>query len=288
VAQLLVSVRSATEALAAVAGGAAIIDVKEPLHGALGRASTEVWRDVRSVVPKRVPVSVALGELNEWFIPGAPERIPGAGTAIAYVKLGLSDAEPGWREQWRMLRNRLAAMDSPSPAWVAVVYADWQKACAPDPNEVICEALAVEECHGVLIDTWDKSAPSPLDLSWREMTDRVRDRGRFLALAGRIDVAAIERLAPLQPDIIAVRGAACIGGDRQSAVEGERVARLAELASWVGGHGRAVDLDAQGPKVSLSAGRIRPVGPKSIKAIITTRPPAQTEHPAPTASRGQS
>jgi len=241
------------EARAAVAGGAAIIDVKEPLHGPLGRATADVWRQVRSVVDERVPVSVALGELNEWFVPGAPVLIPWDATAIAYVKLGLSDASPRWQERWWVLRNQLAAAGSGSPLWVAVVYADWQKARAPRPGAVIGEALEVDDCHGVLFDTWDKSGPSPLDASWKEMTDRVRERGRFLALAGRIDVEAIEKLASLEPDIIAVRGAACVGGDRLGVVEIERVARLAEAAEK-----------------------------------ITICPLPQTAHPAPGAGRGHS
>jgi len=253
VAKLLVSVRSAIEARAAVAGGAAIIDVKEPLHGPLGRATADVWRQVRCAVDERVPVSVALGELNEWFVAGAPVRIPWAGTGVAYVKLGLAAARPGWQARWWKLRNRLAEIGSPSPAWVAVVYADWQTARAPHPDAVIREAVGVDECHGVLVDTWDKSGPSPLNASWKEMTDRVREQGRFLALAGRIDVGAIERLACLEPEIIAVRGAACIGGDRHGVVDAERVARLAEAAEK-----------------------------------ITTRPPPQTGHPAPGADRGRS
>ena len=254
-AKLLVSVRSAIEARAAVAGGAAIIDVKEPSHGPLGRADAGVWRQVRFAVDEHVPVSVALGELNEWLGPGAPALIPWAGAGTAYVKLGLSDSRPNWQERWRVLRNQLAAACSSAPAWVAVVYADWQKARAPHPDDVIREAIGVDECHGVLFDTWDKSGPSPLDASWKQMTDRVREGGRFLALAGRIDIGAIKRLAPLQPQIIAVRGAACIGGDRQGMVDIERVARLAEAAA-----------------------RIK----------FTPHPPPQTARPGPAAGRGRS
>ncbi|MGO9922176.1 MAG: (5-formylfuran-3-yl)methyl phosphate synthase [Isosphaeraceae bacterium] len=242
-AKLLVSVRSAIEARAAVAGGAAIIDVKEPSHGPLGRADADVLRQVRSAVDERVPVSAALGELNEWFLPGTPALTPWAGAGFAYVKLGLSDARPGWQERWRVLRDQFAAAGLSAPSWVAVVYADWQIARAPHPAEVIREAVGVDECQGVLFDTWDKSAPSPLDASWKELTDRVRGGGRFLALAGRIDVGAIERLAALQPEIIAVRGAACIGGDRQGAVHIERVARLAEAAARIGSAAGRTNLD---------------------------------------------
>ena len=59
VAKLLVSVRSKAEALAALAGGATIVDVKEPKNGSLGRATFDVWREVQKVVPRPVLVSVA-------------------------------------------------------------------------------------------------------------------------------------------------------------------------------------------------------------------------------------
>ena len=63
--RLLVSVRDASEALAALRGGAALIDVKEPRLGSLGAATPEVWREVRRVVPTEVPCSAALGELKD-------------------------------------------------------------------------------------------------------------------------------------------------------------------------------------------------------------------------------
>ena len=44
--RLLVSVRSAAEAEAALSGGASVIDVKEPTRGALGRADDAVIADV--------------------------------------------------------------------------------------------------------------------------------------------------------------------------------------------------------------------------------------------------
>jgi hypothetical protein len=62
---LLVSVRNAAEAEEALAGGADIIDVKEPSRGPLGRADAQNARDVIQTVSGRRLVSVALGELAE-------------------------------------------------------------------------------------------------------------------------------------------------------------------------------------------------------------------------------
>ena len=64
--------------------------------------------------------------------------------------------------------------------------------------------------------------------------ERIRDSGRLIALAGSLDVASVHRLAALKPDIIAVRGAACRGGDRLAAIDPTRVARLAEAVRSLG------------------------------------------------------
>ncbi|MDP7303223.1 MAG: (5-formylfuran-3-yl)methyl phosphate synthase, partial [Pirellulaceae bacterium] len=63
--ELLVSVRDANEAQQALAGGADVIDVKEPARGALGAADPEVWHHVRRAIPLDVRLSVALGELTD-------------------------------------------------------------------------------------------------------------------------------------------------------------------------------------------------------------------------------
>ena len=219
-AALLVSVRSAEEAKAAVEGGAAVIDVKEPDRGPLGRASAGTWREVREAVPPGIPVSVALGELRDW---NHAEKSDFDG--IAFRKLGLAGAGSDWRARWAEVRRR----GGPGARWVAVAYADWQPAGSPDPDEVLAEALEVPDCAGVLVDTWDKSHPSPIDSTerWIEWVARIRQSGRFVALAGGLDQAAIGRLAPLRPDLFAVRGAACDSSDRRSTVCRNRVAGLA-------------------------------------------------------------
>jgi uncharacterized protein (UPF0264 family) len=89
---LLVSVRSVAEAHAALAGGASLIDVKEPLHGSLGRAPADVITGVVTTVAGRRPVSAALGELLEEL----GETIP---PGLAFVKWGLAGC--GQDREWR-------------------------------------------------------------------------------------------------------------------------------------------------------------------------------------------
>jgi uncharacterized protein (UPF0264 family) len=209
-----------------VAGGADIIDVKEPSRGSLGCADVSVWQAVRASVPSSIPVSVALGELNEW-LGQEPRRIPrSAWSGIEYCKLGLAGAPSDWVERWAGVRRELRNGASSFPDWVAVVYLDWQAARAPHPDAIIDAALGPSEFPVVLFDTWSKSAKVLLDQSWKRRVERVRDSGRKSALAGSLDLAAIDRLRAWQPDILAVRGAACAGGDRLRRIQADRVASL--------------------------------------------------------------
>jgi uncharacterized protein (UPF0264 family) len=176
-----------------------------------------------------VPVSVALGELNEWTGARAPRRLPGpeAFAGIAYRKLGLAGTGRRWEEDWAELRARLG----PGPQWIAVAYADWKCARAPHPDAVLEAAMAASDCAGILVDTWDKAQPTPLaaDATWRRWFAAARQGRRLLvALAGGLDQSAIAWLAPLGPDLFAVRGAACAGADRQGTVERQRVAALVQ------------------------------------------------------------
>ncbi len=244
-AGLLVSVRSATEALAAMAGGAAIIDVKEPDRGPLGRADVATWRAVRESLPRTVPVSVALGEMADWEAFDGESR---AFEGVAYRKLGLAGSGGQWSSRWATIRRQLG----PGAGWVAVAYADAESCAAPGPDAVLDAAENAPDCVGLLVDTWDKSRPSPLDHSWEPWVRRAQGSGRFVALAGGLDEAAIRRLAPLRPDLFAVRGAACQGGSRLDEIQAELVARLVRAAgsdgSWPAPH--AVFEPGPGDRVS--------------------------------------
>ncbi len=227
-ADLLVSVRSAEEAVAALDGGAAILDVKEPDRGPLGRADPAVWSAVRRAVPPATPVTVALGELADWH---DGDVSPADFEGIALRKLGLAGHRGNWAAAWAIARQD----SSGGPPWVAVAYADWSLAEAPGPEAVVDAALAATDCAGLLIDTWHKGRANPLDPSWLPLLRRARAGGLFLAIAGGLDVEAIARLAPLVPDIVAVRGAACGPGGRRGTIDPARVAALARAVRSLGG-----------------------------------------------------
>lgn len=222
--QLLVSVRSATEAEAALRGGAALIDVKEPAHGSLGRASDDVIADVLRVVANRRPVSAALGELTDALAVPFPN-------SLAYVKWGLASCGNSWAGILHDAMQSMTAQRTSCRA-VAVAYADWKRAAAPHPAEVC--SFAVETPMGAfLVDTWNKDGSTLLDWLPLNEIERLRERCRVasipMALAGSLGVEEIHMLLPLRPDWFAVRGAVCVRRQRESIVEESKVRQLGVL-----------------------------------------------------------
>jgi uncharacterized protein (UPF0264 family) len=222
--QLLVSVRDADEARAALAGGADLIDVKEPAHGSLGAAAPGVIADVVAAVAGRTPVSAALGELHEYRC-----ELP---AGVAYAKWGLAQLHGvPWQDAWHALSARIHAQP------VVVAYADWQCAQAPPLDDVV--AFACRRGGILLIDTHCKTAAVQgrrahlLDwLSLPELTairTQCRQSGTRLALAGSLGPSELRTLLPLRPDWFAVRGAACDAHDRAAPVHPTRVRDLVHL-----------------------------------------------------------
>lgn len=229
-AELLVSVRSVTEADAAVAGGAHLIDVKEPQRGPLGRADDAVRAEIVRAVAGRRPVSAALGELLEGSV---PRSLAG----LSYVKWGLAGCQGvDWRERLSEAAATLAAT-APGCQAVAAAYADWQRAQAPPPAEVAAFAMA-RRWPVLLLDTFAKDGTTLLDwLPWKELAalrEECRRAGVRVALAGSLGLPQIDQLRGLAPDWFAVRGAACSDGQRGGHVEAERVRRL--VAHIIGSH----------------------------------------------------
>jgi uncharacterized protein (UPF0264 family) len=220
--KLLVSVRSAREAEAALAGGAALVDVKEPRHGSLGFAGARTIAAVVRGIAGRCPVSAALGELTESH--------PLPHTGLAFAKWGLAGYRnwPHWPDELR----HAASVLPPGCRPVAVAYADSARADAPTPTEV-CEFACAQGWGAFLIDTWRKDGSTLLD--WVSVADlhhlraRCRTGGLPIALAGSLGVEQIGSLRALRPDWFAVRGAACRGSRRTAAIDTGQVRRLVDL-----------------------------------------------------------
>lgn len=212
---LLVSVRSPAEADAAVRGGAAIVDVKEPHAGPLGRAEPQVAAEIAVAIGGRTAWTLACGEWRDGadviarHLDAVRGLLGDRGTLPAAIKAGLAGMAG---RSWRPLLTTFA--NAPW-ATVAVAYADWDRAESPDPCDVIA-AAATAGCGAVLVDTFDKAGPGLLAARSRSViadwVSRALAAGMPLALAGRIAAADLPVVRDLGPDIVGLRTAACAGG----------------------------------------------------------------------------
>jgi hypothetical protein len=228
---LLVSVRSAAEALTALAGGADVIDVKEPSQGSLGAADDETISAIARAVTSRAPVSAAMGELVDLLGSESGDVTRTLVDDVSLFKIGLARCVKliDWQTRWL---DAIETMTSTSPNGdaqaVAVVYADWRAAQSPSPRDVLIAAVR-QRCPALLIDTWDKSAGTLFDhWSARDLqgfTTEVRSNNISVVLAGSLTLRNVAGAARLGPDLVAVRTAACEGG-REGTVSEIKVREL--------------------------------------------------------------
>lgn len=220
--RFLASVRTAAEARLAVAGGADIVDAKEPAAGALGAVATAELAAIIAAVDGRCPVSATTGDHGCAEAPARARAIAAAGADI--VKIGLFDSPDA---------PALAAMERLSAdgvRLVAVMFADR----APDWREI--PRLAAAGFLGVMLDTADKTrgglrahlAPGQL----AHFLAEARSHGLLAGLAGSLTGEDAAALMPLAPDVLGFRGALCASGLRVETLELQRVEAICRIVGW--------------------------------------------------------
>ena len=224
--RLLVSVVDAAEARVAAAAGADVIDVKDPSRGALGEAAPHVVRAVREATPPHLPVSAALGDGP--FTPTVAATLAGdaAGAGAAFVKLGLRETSLATASAC------LRAVGARLPGGVQLVvagFADFTRARALPPLDLPALAGAAG-AQGCLLDTAVKDGRGLFhwlqEAELKAFVEACRAHGLFSALAGSLGAEDLARLAPIGPDLVGVRGAACVGDRVGGRVDAARVRAL--------------------------------------------------------------
>ncbi len=229
--QLLVSVRSADEVEPALAGGADIIDAKEPANGSLGAVSPATLSRVASRVPAIQELSIALGDVGSIAeVISSIDRVElPSRSAPTYLKLGfVGVASPDTARQLVATAVERASRQPVPVTIVAVAYADAERAAALPPEVILGSAVAAG-AGGVLIDTHLKDGTRLLDWitpeSLAAWVSLAHASGLLAGVAGALGREDVGAVAVAEPDLIGFRGAACDAG-RLGRVSAERVALL--------------------------------------------------------------
>lgn len=227
--RLLISVRNASEAGRAVAGGAEIVDAKDPHRGSIAPVLPDILKAIRAAVPARLRVSAALGDVaNNEEVARAFADLP---MGVSFVKLGFRGIRDGKRVR-ELLASAVAraARTVSSPAVIAVAYADHARAGALPPS-AFPYLLAESGADGLLVDTCFKDGGNlfellaPADLAAVGLALEA-DELTF-ALGGGLRADQVRAAGETGATIFGVRGAACRGG-RDGEIAEELVRCLAE------------------------------------------------------------
>lgn len=253
--QFLASVTSVAEAAAALAGGADIIDCKNPAEGALGALPLDTVRAIRAVVPRGITLSATIGDLAP-----EPEAVTAtaktmAATGVDIVKIGFfpgGDAKATIRALGAAFvaaprkgaRGRLSHLPTGEAAPAAPVAA--RETRAPDaagarivgllladrsPDFSLIADMAAAGFAGVMLDTCDKNAGAlPNVLPQFRLAVFVREAhrcGLFAGLAGSLGVKHVAQLSALGADVLGFRGALCSGAVRTGTLDARAVHAVA-------------------------------------------------------------
>jgi (5-formylfuran-3-yl)methyl phosphate synthase len=220
--RLLVSVRSAAEATVALAGGADIIDAKEPSRGSLGPVSPDTLGQILDCIPVQYPVSAALGDVATEDDVRARIHATPRSKHLTYLKLGFAGVSNPDAVRGILRAARDAAADRGSRRIVAVAYADAIFARSAPP-QLICRAAVEAGIAGILLDTYVKDGGNLLD--WispeqlMELIGSARTAGLLTAVAGGLGAEHLATVGEAEPDIVGFRGEVCTNGRRGDLAE---------------------------------------------------------------------
>ena len=228
--RLLVSAASAADAAAALDGGAAIIDAKNPGAGPLGPVPFDVFRAIVAAVGGRRPVTAAIGDAVAPASVEVDARMF-ASLGASLVKVGFA----GTRDHAAVKALADAAVSgarSGGAGVVLVAYADrLHESVSP---ATLLDVASSAWAAGVLLDTADKRGPRLTELvspawlaTWVQLAHR---RSLTVALAGRLQTVDLPIVRQCGADVAGVRGAACTGG-REGVVEVARVRALLDACT---------------------------------------------------------
>src|SRR5208282_4993639 len=232
------------EAFEAIAGGADIIDVKNPQEGALGANFPWVIKRIREIAPRNNQVSCALGDVPN--LPGSISlaALGAASLGVDYIKVGLYGFKTPKEAVFLLQNVNKAAKDcNPKIKVAAAGYADAERIGALDPM-LIPEIASLAQVDLAMIDTAVKDGKNLFNFLTAKQLEKFVDSAHKLgleaALAGSLRKQDLPVIYGLGADVAGLRGAACTNSDRDNGqITRKLVQDLAETVKQAENRGEA-------------------------------------------------
>jgi (5-formylfuran-3-yl)methyl phosphate synthase len=232
--KLLISPKNEKEAAEAAAGGADIIDVKNPNEGPLGASFPWIIQRIRQATPANIEVSCTVGESPTLPASMALASLGAAATGVNYIKAGLNGLKTAENAVHLMRGITRAAKEYNSAIKVvASGYADAARTCTVDP--LVVPKIAYEAKADIaMLDTAVKDGKNLFEFltktQLKGFVDAAHGYGLKAALAGSLRKEDLADVNALGADVAGVRGAACTLNDRiNGEITRKKVQELVEI-----------------------------------------------------------
>lgn len=226
--KLMISVISAAEAKDAIAGGAEILDVKNPEEGSLGAQPPKTVREIVDLGSWKVKVSVAVGDMPN--LPGTA-ALAALGAAVCgadYIKVGMMG--PHIASEGEALLNEVQqAVSGHTTSIIAAGYADFSRVNALNPD-CLPDIAASAGAGGILLDTAVKDGKTLFDFlnpgQLSVLAERTHKNGLIFGLAGALGERDLKTVHAIGADIVGLRTAVCLDNRRSGPLEAARIQKL--------------------------------------------------------------
>lgn len=227
--KLMISVVSAGEAMEALAGGADILDVKNPDEGSLGAQFPGVIQEIRHHAARPAEVSAAIGDMPNLPGTAALAAFGAAACGADYVKVGLHGPQTEADALFLLQAVKQAVSGFPGVAVIAGAYADARRAGTLAPG-LIARIAHEAGVAGCLLDTAIKDGRGLFDFmtpqALRAVAGEAHGYGLLFALAGGLQAHDLRVACDVGADVVGIRTAVCEDNRRNGPLQAARVRAL--------------------------------------------------------------
>jgi uncharacterized protein (UPF0264 family) len=206
--QMLISVRSVEEADLALQNGVDILDLKDPVQGALGALTLAEIKAIINFAGDRTPISATIGDLS--MLPDLIEQgisrfndLP-----LSYLKIGFFEAP-----DYEPCLAAICRIKAASQPLIAVLFAEYIY-----PEYLLAE-IKRAGFTGVMLDTVNKNGKTYVDYYSETRLEALIEEARrlqfFFGIAGSLNLSHISTAKKLNPDFLGFRGGVCSENLRQ-------------------------------------------------------------------------
>jgi (5-formylfuran-3-yl)methyl phosphate synthase len=231
VMKLMISVISGVEAHKALEGGAEILDIKNPLEGALGAQFPSTIREIATIASDKLKISAAIGDMPHLPGTAALAALGAAVCNVGYIKVGLF-GQRNESEAVAILYAIKQAVQDYDTNVIAAAYADYERTGSLNPKHLpsIADKTKIKGC---LIDTAIKDGRRLFDFiqpaELQDLIQQAHETDLLFGIAGSLNESDLPIVRALNPDIVGFRSAVCCDGKRQGTLDAARVQKIKRL-----------------------------------------------------------